>query len=372
MVLYRQEFNKITNAVTNVNATEIETFFAQTVNNSKYGEYGSVVKAITREVPTGETIIIKYDDGTITETTPWYGYAKGKIEVNTNAIDKAITSAEREVEIKKTDVANAKKAETDGKKDDATVVIWSEDETPVELYNDTYKALKDAIKAAQEAYDEDKTSSNKSILETYENYKEIYEQGLADNVADAEEKQTTAEENLKELNDLKTLLTGDAFKAYTTVYDAFIDTVDASEEAWVAYRKAYHNYDVQNSLAIALQNVANGYTDWAYLISNQEQTINQTKKDIAGMTSNGTSDPSSVQDDPSTSVNETRPEGYTEAQKQTYIASLDAEIARIEKEISIKQAQYDSYMSQVEALINGEETPEVPETPAEGEETPAE
>ena len=48
-------------------------------------------------------------------------------------------------------------------------------------------------------------------------------------------------------------------------------------------------------------------------------------------------------------------------------------IARLEKEISIKQAQYDSYMSQVEALINGEETPEVPETPEEGgEETPAE
>ena len=372
-VLYRQELNKITNAVTNVNATEIEKFFAQAVNNSKYGENGSVVKAIKREVPTGETIIIKYDDGTIAETTPWYGYANGKIEVNANAIDKAITSAEREVEIKKADVANAKKNETDGKKDDAMVVIWSEDETPVELYNDTYKALKDAIKAAQEAYDEDKTSSNKSILETYENYKEIYEQGLADAVADAEGEQTTAEEDLKELNDLKTLLTGDAFKAYTTVYDAFIDTVDASEEAWVASKKAYHNYDVQNSLAIALQNVANGYTDWANLISNQEQAINQTKKDIAGMTSNGTSDPSSVQDNPSTPSDESRPEGFTEAQKQAYIASLDAEIARIEKEISIKQAQYDSYMSQVEALINGEETPEVPETPEEGgEETPAE
>ena len=61
-----------------------------------------------------------------------------------------------------------------------------------------------------------------------------------------------------------------------------------------------------------------------------------------------------------------------EATKQAYIDALDVEIARLEKEISIKQAQYDSYMSQVEALINGEETPEVPETPAEGEETPAE
>ena len=62
-----------------------------------------------------------------------------------------------------------------------------------------------------------------------------------------------------------------------------------------------------------------------------------------------------------------------EATKQAYIDALDVEIARLEKEISIKQAQYDSYMSQVEALINGEETPEVPETPEEGgEETPAE
>lgn len=63
----------------------------------------------------------------------------------------------------------------------------------------------------------------------------------------------------------------------------------------------------------------------------------------------------------------------TEAIKQQYIAILDQEIARLEKEIAIKQAQYDGYMTQIEALINGDTGTEEPETPEEGgEETPAE
>jgi chromosome segregation ATPase len=170
----------------------------------------------------------------------------------------------------------------------------------------------------------------------------------------------TALENAKEakaaIDALNTLLTGDAFKAYTAAYEAYIAAHDANVASATATLKAQHNYDVQDDLATTLANVAAGYTDWAEEINTKEKAINNAEKNIANMTDDGTTTG-----------------GYTEASRQAYIDALDVEIARLEKEISIKQAQYDSYMSQVEALINGEETPEVPETPEEGgEETPAE
>lgn len=344
---YQTEATNIDKANRKVEATEVENYL---VSN------GDALQYITREYPERKEVTVTYEDGTSTITWGDYslgGEAKGQIIVNTDKLNEDILSAERNVEIYKTGVTEAKKTETDGKKDDAAVYVSDPDYGTL-LFDGTYKELNDAIKEASDEFKDDPTNGNKATLENLEKAKKLYEDGLAQGVKNAEEALETQEEALEKLNTTKTVLTGDAFKTYTTTYEAFIAAVDKSVDSWVAYLQANYSWAIQNSLVETLTSVAEGYTNWEDEINQLEQNINTNKKNIASMT-----------------VNENGAQ-VDEATKQAYIDALDVEIARLEKEISIKQAQYDSYMSQVEALINGEETPEVPETPAEGEETPAE
>ena len=312
LAAYQTEATNIDKANRKVEATEVENYL---VSN------GDALQYITREYPERKEVTVTYEDGTSTITWGDYslgGEAKGQIIVNTDKLNEDILSAERNVEIYKTGVTEAKKTE------------------------------------ASDEFKDDPTNGNKATLENLEKAKKLYEDGLAQGVKNAEEALETQEEALEKLNTTKTVLTGDAFKTYTTTYEAFIAAVDKSVDSWVAYLQANYSWAIQNSLVETLTSVAEGYTNWEDEINQLEQNINTNKKNIASMT-----------------VNENGTQ-VDEATKQAYIDALDVEIARLEKEISIKQAQYDSYMSQVEALINGEETPEVPETPAEGEETPAE
>lgn len=345
---YQTEATNIDKANRKVEATEVENYL---VSN------GDALQYITREYPERKEVTVTYEDGTSTITWGDYslgGEAKGQIIVNTDKLNEDILSAERNVEIYKTGVTEAKKTETDGKKDDAAVYVSDPDYGTL-LFDGTYKELNDAIKEASDEFKDDPTNGNKATLENLEKAKKLYEDGLAQGVKNAEEALETQEEALEKLNTTKTVLTGDAFKTYTTTYEAFIAAVDKSVDSWVAYLQANYSWAIQNSLVETLTSVAEGYTNWEDEINQLEQNINTNKKNIASMT-----------------VNENGTQ-VDEATKQAYIDALDVEIARLEKEISIKQAQYDNYMSQVEALINGEETPEVPETPEEGgEETPAE
>ena len=217
----------------------------------------------------------------------------------------------------------------------------------------TYKELKTAVADAKKAFEEDPTDSNKWALQNAEQTLEDYEKSLQDEVDDAQEYLDSANEEVEIINEINKVLTGDAFKAYTAKYEAYIAAVDAAAETQIAAWKAQHNWQVQNELANGLKSIVDAHTDWLALINQTEQAINDNKKNIATMTAN---------------------DGQTtEAIKQQYIAILDQEIARLEKEIAIKQAQYDGYMTQIEALINGDTGTEEPETPEEGgEETPAE
>lgn len=345
---YQTEATNIDKANRKVKATEVENYL---VSN------GDALQYITREYPERKEVTVTYEDGTSTITWGDYsfdGEAKGQIIVNTDKLNEDILSAERNIEIYKTGVTEAKKTETDGKKDDAAVYV-SDPENGTLLFDGTYKELNDAIKEASDEFKDDPTDENKATLDNLEKAKKLYEDGLAQGVKDAEEELEGKEEALEKLNTTKAVLTGDAFKTYTTTYETFIAAVDKSVDSWVAYLQANYSWAIQNSLVETLTSVAEGYTNWEDEINQLEQNINTNKKNIASMT-----------------VNENGTQ-VDEAAKQAYIDALDVEIARLEKEISIKQAQYDSYMSQVEALINGEETPEVPETPEEGgEETPAE
>lgn len=377
----KAEATKIANAHTAISATEVEKFFENTDNNNKYGENGST-PVIAREYPKAETVTVTFDDGTIGDATPDYtwdgtytpiyngsgdviGYnkntnrAKEQIIVDEEALAAEVTKAARDLDVAQTNYDAAVKVQTEGLKDAALVKDAPgyqardfNNDSGLDLTTATYKDLKDATAAAQKAYDKEATQANRNALDRAEADEATYVAYF-----DVDD---TALENAKEakaaIDALNTLLTGDAFKAYTAAYEAYIAAHDANVASATATLKAQHNYDVQDDLATTLANVAAGYTDWAEKINTKEKAINNAEKKIANMTDNGTTTG-----------------GYTEASRQAYIDALDVEIARLEKEISIKQAQYDSYMSQVEALINGEETPEVPETPEEGgEETPAE
>mgnify|MGYP003175728436 FL=1 len=377
----KAEATKIANAHTAISATEVEKFFENTDNNNKYGENGST-PVIAREYPKAETVTVTFDDGTIGDATPDYtwdgtytpiyngsgdviGYnkntnrAKEQIIVDEEALAAEVTKAARDLDVAQTNYDAAVKVQTEGLKDAALVKDAPgyqardfNNDSGLDLTTATYKDLKDATAAAQKAYDKEATQANRNALDRAEADEATYVAYF-----DVDD---TALENAKEakaaIDALNTLLTGDAFKAYTAAYEAYIAAHDANVASATATLKAQHNYDVQDDLATTLANVAAGYTDWAEKINTKEKAINNAEKNIANMTDNGTTTG-----------------GYTEASRQAYIDALDVEIARLEKEISIKQAQYDSYMSQVEALINGEETPEVPETPEEGgEETPAE
>lgn len=374
----KAEAPKINTAYTAIKATEVEKFLAAHSEYEKeYDDFGQpITPVVTREAPEAETVTVTYDDGTTGDATPnytWIGryYNSGskitdsegtkQIVVNKEELAKRVTSATRTLEVAQAEYDADVKAQTEGLKDDAVI-----SEAPgfnagsfnnpggLDLTTATYEDLKDATADAQKAYDKDKTQANRNALEAAEADEATYVAYFDVDDSDLED----AKETKAAIDELNTLLTGDAFKAYTTAYEAYIAAHDANVTFATATLKAQHNYEVQDALATTLQNVASGYRDWASLINGKEQDINDAKQAIANMTDKGI-------------VAGETGAGATEASRQAYIDALDAEITRLEKEISIKQAQYDDYMDQVEALIQGEEAP-APETPAEGEETPAE
>lgn len=326
--LYSTEWAKVTSAMDDIYKTEVIKYRDGDENGYRLSSY------VTYEYPEVKYFTITYDDGTSTRT--YTGYDEPQMVVQTEMLTTAITNADRAVKVAEQNLTNAEKAQTDGLKDAA---ITDDGVT-------TYKELKDAVTEAQKAFDKEPTDANKSTLEYAESRVQSYENRLQSSVDRAQEALDSAKEEQTILAEINTLLTGEAFKNYTTVYNAYITAVDASVETWITYLKAEHNYDVQSELVDGLYDIANSYTDWEAAINGVEKAINNNKKNIATMTAN---------------------DGVTtEATKQQYMEILDQEIANLEKEIEIKQAQYDSYMEQIQSLIAGDTVTEEPEeTPAE-------
>ena len=97
----------------------------------------------------------------------------------------------------------------------------------------------------------------KPLLKIWKKLKKLYEDGLAQGVKNAERSSgNNKKEALEKLNTTKTVLTGDAFKTYTTTYEAFIAAVDKSVDSWVAYLQANYSWAIQNSLVETLTSVA--------------------------------------------------------------------------------------------------------------------
>lgn len=334
--LYLTEVNeKVNPALNDIDKTELMLYINGDPNGYRVSAY------ISYEPREAETITINHDDGTAERYTP--SYTQYQIVVNEEDLAAAVTNVDSNAKIAGQKLKDAEKAQADGLKDDAITLDGVT----------TYKELKTAVADAKKAFDKNPTEENKLAWVNADEKLTEYEKSLQKKVDDAQKKLDIANEEVEIINEINKLLTGDAFKAYTAKYEAYIAAVDAAAETLIAAMKAEHNLQVQNELADGLKSVVDAHTDWLALINQTEQAINDNKKNIATMTA----------DDGQT----------TEAIKQQYIAILDQEIARLEKEIAIKQAQYDGYMTQIEALINGDTGTEEPETPEEGgEETPAE
>ena len=320
-----------------LNRSELEKYLTTTIDDPDYGGYTSIYSLLYRwniinynySDPEYETVNITYDDGTYYSTRLYYNF---KYVIDEEAISAEITDAERDLAIKKDLLADAQKTYNDGIKTD----------------NPTYKANLDAVKAAQDAFNDDPSYSNKSALETAEYNLNSYLSSIETPLNTAKENVEDAQAYLDFVKEVQTKLTGDVFKAYLALYDAYAAVYKETVDPYIAWNKANHNYLVQDRLITALYNVIANYTDWTTVIEGVEAAIRENNKNIAAMTDNGnTTDSSSA--------------GGTEASRQAYIDALTVEKAALEQEIAVKQAQYDDYMKQVEALIGGGST----ETPAE-------
>lgn len=321
-----------------LNRSELEKYLTTTIDDPDYsGSYTSIYSLLYRwniidynySDPEYETVNITYDDGTYYSTRLYYN---PKYVIDEDIISEKITEAERDLAIKKDLLADAQKTYNDGIKTD----------------NPNYKSYLDAVKAAQDAFNNDPSYANESALETAESNLEGYLSSIEGPLNRAKENEENAQAYLDFVKEVQTKLTGDVFKAYLALYDAYAAVYKDVVDPYIAWRKASHNYSVQNSLISSLSSIINNYTDWTTLIEGVEEDIRTNNKNIAAMTDNG-----NTTDDPSA--------GETEASRQAYIDALTVEKAALEQEIAVKQAQYDDYMKQVEALIGGGST----ETPAE-------
>ena len=320
----------------------------QLLNNAYNVDYSeNIGEIISTEFPEAEKINITYDDGSYYSGS-YYGincnnYYKSKYVIDEEAISAAVKLAERNLAIKKPAYDQAKENYDEGMKTD----------------NPIHEGYINAVKTAQEAFDEDPTETNKSALEEAEEDLMSYKNQLKDNFEHATASYEKAQEALDLMKEVQTKLTGDTYKNYSALYDKYVEAYKANIEPYIAWKKADHNITAQNSLITALTAAVNSYGTeeyWNEKIKEVEADIRENNKNIAAMTDSG--NPTDAEDDTSTSDNEGA--GDTEASRQAYIDALTVKKAALEQEIAVKQAQYDNYMKQVEALIGGNT-----ETPAE-------
>lgn len=351
---YWAELDKVSAAITNINATEVGKFIHYgsptnsdgTWNPDYVYENWLLIDKYTEEDDTYKNvdpIKFTYDDGTAGVINP--SYSEHKRLLKANELTQDIEAADLNIKAAQKNLEDAKKYKEEALKET----------------NTTYKALKDAVTAAQKNFDENPQDitipgGTGDLLQQAKDALKNYEENAESWVTSAEEELARKEAEKKELTDFQTLMTGDLYKTYETVYAEYVKAEDASQTAQIAQNKAVHNQTVQYQLVSDLYNYCYNQTiDWEVMINQTKQSINSNKEDIekleAGIYANGSTD--------------------SEAALQDAIKIVEDQIATLETRIAQKQSQYDSTIKQVEALINGET---VPETPSEGgnEETPAE
>ena len=198
---------------------------------------------------------------------------------------------------------------------------------------DTYKNYAKAVTDAQKKYDEAQTGTEKeqalyelqAAEQTLKSYIQPYESGITS----AEEEIENKTESLAKWNEYMDVVTGDDSKAYETLIKSLATAIDNQLDANIAYGKANHNYTVQSQLTSALENVANGLSDYVELIQAQKIEIARADEVIA---------------DASTIVT-----------KEQAIANKEKEIAQLENSLSVNEPIYADYLAQIKALVESAE-----------------
>lgn len=298
---------------------------------STQGLYNYIVEDL-ENTPESQSIVVTYDDGTASIYTKTYRISKYKIdsEAIATGIDANITTANREIAIKQAALQEANAALTAKKAEEG------------------YKLAVKAVADAQDAFNAAKTEADK---ETAKTTLEQAEATLA-NYASAEETAVTAaesalkteQESLASYQEQKNWLDNSGYEEYEKLYDSYVKAIDAWWDAYILQEKAWHNYSVECDKTLILEGILNNTIDFSNDIVNCQTRINELK---------------AQNDDLSNIQSQEALVKYYETQKAQY-----------EEYLKIAQANYDSYIQSINELIESGST--IPETPATGEETPAE
>ena len=287
-------------------------------------------------------------------------------EVKTDLIAKDKDNISRDIEIEKALIEKGKKDLEDYKKS----------------LESSIKTAQDDLKAAQDAWNKDKTETNKAALEAAESQIASYETDIESQeqtlVTDLEDNLADMEAALEVLGNIETLLTGtdSALATYQAMFKEYMTAQEAYAEACVEQKKAQHADNVADALVATLKPYVDNapsadlLPDWDALIEDCNDNIAEAEQ--AKATAKGQYDILKEETTPAAD------EDVTEEVMNWYIEKLAQDLASVEAQLSYYNNLYKSCMDQANDLIqNGATLPEVPETPstdtpAEGEETPAE
>lgn len=282
--------------------------------------------------PESQSIVVTYDDGTASIYTKNYGISKYKIdsEAIATGIDANITTANREIAIKQAALQEANAALTAKKAEEG------------------YKLAEKAVADAQDAFNAAKTEADKktakATLEQAEETLANYASAEETAVTEAESALKRAQKSLASYQEQKNWLDNSGYEEYEKLYDSYVKAIDAWWDAYILQDKAWHNYSVECDKTLILEGILNNTIDFSNDIVNCQTRINELK---------------AQNDDLSNIQSQEALVKYYETQKAQY-----------EEYLKIAQANYDSYIQSINELIESGST--IPETPATGEETPAE
>ena len=229
------------------------------------------------------------------------------------------------------------------------------------IYNYYKKIYDDAVKAWEAA-----TGDAKDAAETTKNYAEAtmidYENNelklAKDAVESANERMTLFNENIAKFS-------GEDYTAYTTAITNALKTegqavLDAEDAKTVESNKLAELNGQKN----AIDNLITGSTATTV---NIDDLIAQCDINIAKATKNMEEAALLLKDADGNNIDSTNPN----ATAQSVIDKAKAELADLEAELAVVQEGAAYWKEQLEAALNGETAAPAPETPSEGEETPA-
>lgn len=280
----------------------------------------------TEATPDEVEYTIDYGDGTIAKLAKTYNL---KWQVDADAVEglaEDIANAENTVATSTLQLQEAEKALADKK---AT---------------QEYKDAVAAVDAAQKAYDEATTSTDKNnawwTLQSAQATLEAVTATEESNVESATSYKESVEESLANLKQTQTYVNDTkAYDEYVKLYDEYMALRDAQEEAYIAYAKVQHNYSVKSNLAYNLRNVASNMTDYADLINDCNEAINYAKMNDSALEA-------------------------IETQEQL-IAYYDNQIKYITSKIEVKNQLYSQYEAALTQIFDEQTSDGTETTPAE-------